>query len=321
MRILVTGGFGRIGRVTLREALARGHTVTAFARPTGRNRRAARRFKDLAVRWGDMRDLAAVREAVQGQDAVIHLAAVLPPRSDAHAVPCEAVNVGGTNNLITALEAQPGQPRLVFVSSTSVMGPTQHREPPLRVSDPLLPTDAYSRSKVQAEALVKRSMLPWAILRVAAVMPTRGIYDLALVKLVYDMCLEARCEIAVDLDVAYALVRAAESLCDGGAIRGKTVFIAGGRDKGCQMKTADMVAYVLAPLGIKPPREELFQSDPSGYYLDWYDTDEGQAILGYQRHSVDEWQSKAWRHSRVLRLLLWPVRWPAKRFLESLADR
>jgi hypothetical protein len=103
-------------------------------------------------------------------------------------------------------------------------------------------------------------------------------------------------------------VQAAESLCDGARIAGKTMFIAGGKDKGCQMSTEDMISRNLAPLGLRLPRRHLFRADVDSYYLDWYDTTEGQTILGYQRHNVDDWQRLSFRRFRPLRRLLWPVR-------------
>jgi UDP-glucose 4-epimerase len=361
VKVLVTGGFGTVGMVTLREALSRGHEVTVFARRAAHNERAARRLRRslppevdnglLRVHWGDVRDSADLEAAVKDHDAVIHLAAMLPPRCDTHPALCEAVNVGGTKNLVDALRVEAarrgagaaertdgsaggavemgareaaragGAPALVYVSSVSVMGSTQSKEPPVRADYPPRPSDVHSRTKVAAEALVRGSALPWAILRLSGVMPTSGFYQLSLARLMFDMSLAARCEIVVDVDAAYALVQAAESLCDGGRIAGKTVFIAGGKDKGCQMSTRDMIGHSLAPLGLKSPRHHLFRADVGSYYLDWYDTAEGQKILGYQRHSVADWQHLSFRRFRLLRWVLWPVRGLARLVIESTAPR
>jgi len=349
VRLLVTGAFGTVGLVTLREAVARGHHVTALVRLSRRNKRIARRVQrqlgrsaetgSLKICWGDVRTHADVAAAVEDQDVVIHMAAMLPPRSELHPDVCEAVNVKGTKNLIEALDAAAdgrqradGQgtasaadgkcgPGLVYVSSVSVMGSTQLKDPPRTVDEPPRPSDAYSASKAAAEALVRDSRLPWAILRLSAVMPTKGAYRLSMARLMFDMSLAARCEILVDLDAAYALVQAAESLCDGGRIKGKTVFIAGGSDNGCQMDIAEMISHNLTPLGLKLPRPHLFRADVDSYYLDWYDTEEGQNILGYQRHGLKEWQRLSSRRFRSLRRVLWPVRGLAGLYLEWVGRR
>lgn len=346
MRLLITGGFGTVGLVTLREAVLRGHEVTAFVRRSGRNERAARRFarrlpgtvdrSHFRVRWGDVRSREDLAAAVGDQDAVIHMAAILPPHCDRHPALCEAVNVGGAANVIAALEAEAarragggragggrmgGAPALVYASSVSVMGTTQLKEPPVSIDDPPRPSDGYSLSKVAAEASVRAAAIPWAVLRLAAVMPTRGRYRVSMARLMFDMALEARCEIVVDLDAAYALVRAAESLVDGGQASGKTVFIAGGHEKGSQMRIRDMIELNLAPLGLWMPRGRLFRTDVDSYYLDWYDTSEGQELLGYQRHSVRDWQRLSFRRFRSLRWALWPVRGLVWLYLECVGRR
>ena len=233
MNILVTGGFGNIGAVVVEECLRRGHSVSVFEVPNKRTEKLARRYRKrgVNVQFGDLRKADDVARAVAGHDAVIHLAAILPPVSDARPDLCEAVNVGGTRNLIHALQASAPQAALVAVSSASVMGPTQKRTPPVRPDDPLAPTDAYSKSKIAAEALTTASGLRYCILRLAAVMPTTFMLPvmLSMIKLVFDLPPGARCEIVLDLDVAFALVSAAENLAGSGEMAGKKGFIAGGK--------------------------------------------------------------------------------------------
>ncbi|MBN1934958.1 MAG: NAD-dependent epimerase/dehydratase family protein [Anaerolineae bacterium] len=295
MNILVTGGFGNIGVVVVDECLRRGHIVSVFDVQNRRTEKLARRYgkRNVKVLFGDLRKADDVSRAVVGQDIVLHLAAILPPVSDAHPDLCKAVNVGGTANLIHALQASTKKAALVSVSSASVMGPTQKRTPPVRSDDPLSPTDAYSSSKIAAEALVAASGLRYCILRLAAVLPTVVNYSsvFAMLKLIFDMPLDARCEIVLDLDVAYALVSAAENLLGSGEIAGKKGFIAGGRAQGCQMRTRDLISLVFDPMGLRAPDESLFSPELDSYYLDWYDTEEIQSILRYQRHSAEQWQA------------------------------
>ena len=305
MNILVTGGFGNIGVAAVNECLGRGHSVSVFEVRTKRTEKLARRFakRNVRVFFGDLRKVEDLFPAVVAQDAVIHLAAILPPLSDARPDLCAAVNVGGTANLVHALQTSTPRAALVQVSSASVMGPTQKRSPPLRPSDPLAPTDAYSRSKIEAEALVAASGLRQCILRLAAVMPSvvNLPYLLGMIKVVFDIPLDARCEIVLDLDVAHALVSAAENLLGSGEMDGKRGFIAGGRAQGCQMMTRDMIIASFLPMGLGLPDESLFPPEPDSYYLDWYDTEEAQSILRYQRHTAEQWQAIMMRETRYLR--------------------
>jgi UDP-glucose 4-epimerase len=273
-----------------------------------RTERLARQYskRNVKVLFGDIRQEQDVSRAVVGQDVVLHLAAILPPVSDANPELCKAVNVGGTANLIYSLQASSTKAAFVSVSSASVMGPTQKRTPPIRADDPLSPIDAYSMSKSEAEALVAASGLRYCILRLAAVLPTILNYSslFTMTKLIFEMPLDARCEIVVDLDVAYALVSAAENLLGSGEISGKRGFIAGGKAQGCQIRTRDLVSVLFGSAGLRTPDESLFPTELDSYYLDWYDTVETQSILKYQRHSTEQWQAIMMKMIRYVRPLL-----------------
>jgi UDP-glucose 4-epimerase len=325
VNILVTGGFGGIGVVVVDECLRRGHAVSVFEVRNGRTETLARRYRrrNVTVLFGDLCKPGDVSRAVPGRDAVLHLAAILPPVSDAHPQLCREVNVGGTANLIQALQATTGTAALVSVSSASVMGPTQKRTPPVRSDDPLSPMDAYSRSKIEAEALVAASGLRYCILRLAAVLPTVLNYSslFAMTRLLFEMPLDARCEIVLDLDVAYALVSAAENLLGSGEISGRKGFIAGGKAQGCQMRTRDLVGVLFDPLGLRRPDESLFSPELDSYYLDWYDTEETQSVLGYQRHSVEQWQAAIMRLIRYVRPLLPLFRAVIAKWVEKQSPR
>jgi nucleoside-diphosphate-sugar epimerase len=314
MKVLITGGYGNIGIAVLEECLKRGHEVTVFDVQNGKTMRQARKHSRRSVKtlWGDIRNPECVSNALEDIDAVIHLAAILPPLSDANPRLCEQVNVGGVENLIDAILLR-GKAALVEVSSASVMGPTQAKEPPVRPHDALVATDTYSKTKVEAERLVESRLSAYCVLRLAAVLPTNinvG-YFINMIKVMFDMPLKARCEIVLDIDVAFALVSAAENLLGGGELRGKTGFIAGGPGKGCRLTNGGMLREVFGRIGLRFPRETLFASDLDNYYLDWYDTGEIQAILRYQNHSFDEWKDiikrKLGRYAWLIRICGRPI--------------
>src|ERR1700730_12418542 len=66
MNILVLGAAGKTGRDVVDQAIAAGHTVTAFVRDPGKVGR-----NDVAVAAGDARSVDDLRTALSGQDAVI----------------------------------------------------------------------------------------------------------------------------------------------------------------------------------------------------------------------------------------------------------
>src|SRR6188474_2005140 len=74
MRVFVTGGNGFIGSAVVRTLVERDHTVRCLLRQPS----CTERIEDLPVERviGDVRDLASMREGIQGCEGVIHLASI-----------------------------------------------------------------------------------------------------------------------------------------------------------------------------------------------------------------------------------------------------
>jgi len=148
-RVLVTGGTGFIGRTLCPALLAAGHAVCA----SSRNARAGEAMDGVEVRpvsdLGPDTDWGA---AVDGVDAVVHLAARVHVTEDRSADPLSEyrrVNTDGTRRLAEAAAAA-GVRRLVFLSTIKVNGEATG-EAPFSESDPAAPGDAYAVSKWEAE--------------------------------------------------------------------------------------------------------------------------------------------------------------------------
>jgi len=152
MRVLVTGGAGYIGSVIAARLLARGHEVTVYD-DLSRGHAAAVPAAAVLVR-GDIRDAAAVREALAGcsADAIVHMAALAEvAESVAHPERYRDVNVGGTAAVIAAA-GDAGVRRFVFSSTAAVYG--DPRRVPIQEDDPLAPTSPYGETKLAGECLL-----------------------------------------------------------------------------------------------------------------------------------------------------------------------
>lgn len=284
MRVLLTGSFGNVGRSTLDELLAQGHRVRCFDLPSPTNRKVARACsKDIEVVWGDLRRPADVARAVRDQDAVVHLAFIIPKLSatglESEKCPdlARAVNVDGTHNLIAAMEALTPAPRLLFASSLHVFGLTQDLPPPRTAADPVQPTENYSQHKVACEEMIRASRLQWAILRLAATPPLRLIMDPGM----FDVPLDNRIEFIHRRDVALAI---ANALCSDEVWR-RTLLIGGGPR--CQFYYRELAKQVLEASGVGMLPAQAFSTTP--FATDWLDTSLSRKLLHYQRHTLDDY--------------------------------
>lgn len=146
MRVLVTGGDGRLGPWVARELRDHGHEVVSIDRLLPREREAGIRYR--AVELGD---LGQVVGAMRGCAAVIHLGAIPAPWSH----PDEVVflnNVGATYNTLQAAYLL-GIGKAIIASSCSAYGMAwtetrfEPRYAPVDEEHPLLPHDPYGLAK------------------------------------------------------------------------------------------------------------------------------------------------------------------------------
>lgn len=142
MKVLVTGASGFIGQALVLRLAGAGHDVRAMARRP-ETITAHPRVQAVA---GDMLDHASLDRAVQGMDAIVHLACATGVSNEAQV---QAVNVGGTRALLDAAQRH-GPRRFVFVSTISA---TRQRMGP------------YGRTKKEGEAMVAHAGLDWVTVR------------------------------------------------------------------------------------------------------------------------------------------------------------
>lgn len=149
---LVTGGAGFIGSHIAARLVERGERVRVFDNlSTGKLENLAPFGFQAELIKGDLRDAAAVRNAMTGVEVVFHQAAdPSVPRSMADPAGCYESNVLGTVNVLQAAH-EAGVRRVVFASSCAVYGD----EPslPKRETTTLAPMSPYATSKLAGEQL------------------------------------------------------------------------------------------------------------------------------------------------------------------------
>jgi UDP-glucose 4-epimerase len=151
MRVFVTGGAGFIGSHVVSALLREGHDVSVLDNLSTGHAEVVPAGVNL-IR-GDLRDEAHLGAWLQGHNAVIHLAALVPvPVSVKRPVEFAENNVVNTVRLLEAMHLN-GVSRIVFSSSATVYGLPESL--PLREDAPLgVQSNPYGATKVSAEAFV-----------------------------------------------------------------------------------------------------------------------------------------------------------------------
>lgn len=252
MTVLVTGASGLLGGAVARLLVERGADVrTLQRRPSG-----VAGASDVA---GSVTDPATVAAALDGVDAVVHLAARVSLAGAREEF--DAVNVGGTTTLLDAAE-RAGVRRFVQVSSPSVAhGGTSLVGVGAGAADPAHARGDYARTKAAAELLAldrDRGAAPGGM-AVVAVRPhlVWGPGDTQLVERVLDRAARGRLPLldhgAALIDTLYvdnaatgitaALDRAAD-------VHGRAYVLTNGEPR----TVADLLAGICRAGGVAPPR-------------------------------------------------------------------
>ncbi len=158
-RVLVTGAGGFIASHLVESLIELGANVRAFVRYTSRgdagllSQLPSAKLSKIDIVSGDLRDAAAVTQAVKGMQYVFHLGALIAiPYSYLHPNEVVETNVLGTLNVLMAARSC-GVERIVHTSTSEVYG-TAIRVP-IDEEHPLQGQSPYSASKIGADKLAE----------------------------------------------------------------------------------------------------------------------------------------------------------------------
>jgi len=270
--ILITGGAGNFGR-TLAAALAkRGHGLRLLDLPSC-DFSFAEDLEKARVFTGDILDPESLKEAFGGVELVFHLAAILPPFSEENRARTFRVNVEGTRRVLDACRSASA-PGIVFASSISVYGDTSGATGVIGPDHPVRPIDIYAESKVACEQLLRESGLPYANLRISGI----AIPEFLDPPEPWPFMADQRIELVALSDLVEAMV----ALVGRKEAFGRTLIIAGGPS--WQVTAREYVRRWGEIMEI--PLEVMGFLDRPGW-LSWYDTRQSQALLRYQKTTLD----------------------------------
>ena len=172
-KILVTGSEGFIGSHLTEELVKKGYDVKAFVLYNSFNSNGwldtlPKSIMDqVEIFQGDIRDPHGVKRAVEGTDAVFHLAALIAIPFSYHSPDAYVdTNIKGTLNVLQAAR-ESGNERVLVTSTSEVYGTAQ--DVPIDEKHPYQGQSPYSATKIGADRLAEsfyRSFdLPVSIVR------------------------------------------------------------------------------------------------------------------------------------------------------------
>lgn len=172
-KILVTGADGFIGSHLVEHLVRQGYNVKAFCLYNSFNSwgwldsSPKEIMANVEVFSGDVRDPHGVKKAMQGCDAVLHLAALIAIPYSYHSPDTYVdTNVKGTLNILQAAR-DLDLAKVVHTSTSEVYGTAQFV--PITEAHPLHPQSPYAATKVAADQLAlsfyRSFSLPSAVIR------------------------------------------------------------------------------------------------------------------------------------------------------------
>jgi nucleoside-diphosphate-sugar epimerase len=152
--ILITGGAGYCGSVIVPLLLSKGHNVTVFDMMFFGSLHLPRNNRKLNLIKGDIRDINSVKRALNGIDAVLHLACISNDVSfELDEKLSTSINYEAFEPLVIASK-DAGVKRFIYASSSSVYGVSD--QPNVTEDHPLVPLTLYNKYKGMCEPLLKK---------------------------------------------------------------------------------------------------------------------------------------------------------------------
>lgn len=154
MKILIYGASGKTGHELVKQALAKGHTVSAFVRNPSKLKIT---HQNISIFTGDVVDYPLVEKSVKGQDAVLSaLGAPSPFKYD-------QVIVDGVANIIKAMESNNIN-RFIYLSFVGVKETRNNAGFVIKYIAPRILSSEIAGHEAR-ESMIKKSKLQYTLVR------------------------------------------------------------------------------------------------------------------------------------------------------------
>ena len=314
IKVALTGVNGQMGREALRQTfeLENVGSVRVLLSAKKRNDKIAKKLQKqygdrIEILRGTVADELLCARLVAGMDYVIHMAAVIPPASDASHRASEECNKRGAVAMVNAVKAAVPQPKYIHISTVALYGNRNEKHPFGRVGDPLVvsPFDRYAMDKLYGERYcLDADLACWAVLRQTAMLHPDMMKNNISDGLMFHTALNAPLEWVSARDSGYLIKRILER-DSAGEIDDfwKKIYNIGAGIKG--METGyDTFNDGFAIIG--GSAEKFFKphwlATRNFHGLWFYDGGELEALFHYQRDGVHEYWKEIARHHKIYAL-------------------
>ncbi len=314
MKIAMTGTSGQMGREALAQTLELSDVefVRILLTKKRRNDKLAKKLAKkfgarIQIVRGTVADPAVCAALVAGTDYVVHMAAVIPPASDASPARSEECNKSGAVAIVDAVKACSPQPKYIHISTVALYGNRNEKHPFGRVGDPLLvsPFDQYAMDKLYGERYcLDADLACWVVLRQTAMLYPDMMKANVSDGLMFHTALNAPLEWVSARDSGYLIKRIFERDARG-EIDGfwRQIYNIGAGTKG--MDTGyDTFNDGFAIIG--GSAEKFFKPNwlaaRNFHGLWFYDGDALETLFSYQRDDVKGYWREIARHHKIYAL-------------------
>ena len=305
----MTGASGNMGREALSQTLELKEVEFVKVLLTNKKKNDAlaeklrKRYGDrIGIIRGSVADREVCAELVKDADYVIHMAAVIPPASDANPADSEECNKLGAVALIDAVKACVPQPSYIHISTVALYGNRNEKHLFARVGDPLLvsPFDCYAMHKLYGERYCLDAELErFVVLRQTAMLYPEMMENNIKDGLMFHTALNAPLEWDTSRDSGYLIKRILERDAKGEIDDfWQKIYNIGAGIRGRETGY-DTFNDGFAMIG--GSTESFFKPNQfatRNFHGVWFaDADELQKLFGYQRDGVHEyWREIAENH-------------------------
>lgn len=220
MKIAITGPSGNMGIEVLRQIieLEQIEFIRLLLRKSKKNikfaKNLSKQYKNkIQIVYGLIYDEEACKQLVKDIDYVIHMAGLIPPKTEKFPEESYKINVLGTKTLVDAIMNENPNIKFMHTSTVAVYGYRNELHPFGRVGDPLISGvfDAYSRDKIIAERYILDKEMPnFVIFRQSAMLSPKILMNNISDGLMFHTALNTPLEWVSDRDTGYLFKRIIE---------------------------------------------------------------------------------------------------------------